>query len=265
MKHSNVDELIIRRLSTGEANPILVADFQSLSSAPRLSEMLSECVQGQAVFQIDPVGVLTGTCLYASLPELAAACADEFLSSGADHGRVVVVGHCSAAALSLRVADLLASTISATAVLVQPSWPDDQHVAAMFAEFLAKFGTATRPCPDLDADPCLVVSAMEQIFRDEIAALAASKGLSGSLGAFSDLLVWYRGWLAFLLACRNDTSIERAVGRAAVTVLSDSPSTVTIAGLHKGAYRMFELPARQQAGAVTHELAKFVASHVAHH
>jgi hypothetical protein len=264
MAHSDVDERILRRLSTGEADPILVVDFQALSSAPRLSEMLSECVAGQPVFQIDPVGVLSGARLYVSLPELAAACADEFLSSGADHGRVFVVGHCSASALALRVADLLASTRSVTAVLVLPVWPDDELVRTMFARFFARFGPATRRCPDLDADPCLVVSAMEQVFREEIMGLAASRGLTGSVGAFFDLLVWYRGWLAFLLACRNDTAIERAVGRASVTVLSDSPSTVAVAGLSKDAYRVCEL-AEHQTGAVTHELAGRVAAHLAPH
>jgi len=261
MTRSGLDDPILMRLRTGEANPILVADFQRMSMAPRLSEMLSERVQDRAVFQIDPIRVLSGKRIYAPLPELAAACAGEFLSSGADHGRVFVVGHCSAAPLSLRVADLLASTRSVTAVLLNPSWPDDEMVTTKFAEFLARFGTGSRPCPDLDADPCLVVSAMEQLFRDEMAALAASRGLTGSVGAFSDLLVWYRAWLAFLLAGRNDTPIGWAAGRAAVTVLSDSPSTLTVAGLRPDAYRVCELPA--PADTVTREIAEIVSAHVA--
>lgn len=261
MTRSDADELILRRLSTGEANPMLVADFQAMSMAPRLSEMLSELVHGQPVFQIDPVRMLSGTRLYLPLPELVAACADELLSSGADDSRVLVAGHCTAAPLALRVADLLAPARSVTAVLVNPSWPDDDHVTAKFAEFLSRFGTANRPCPDLDADPCLVVSAMEQVFREEMTALAASRGLAGSAAAFSDLLVWYRAWLAFLLAARNDASMEWAAGRAAVTVLTDSPSAVTVPGLSKDAYRVFELSA-QPAGTVTRELAEIVAAHM---
>ena len=263
MTHSD-DDLILLRLSTGEAGPVLVADFQAMTMAPRLSEMLSESVQGQSVFQIDPVRVLSGECLYSPLPKLAAACADEFLNSGADDGRAFVVGHCSAAPLALRVAGLLASTRPVNAVLLNPSWPDDDHVATKFAEFLAKFGTAVVPCPDLDADPCLVVSAMEQVFRDEMTALAASRGLTDSIGAFSDLLVWYRAWLAFLLAGRNDASIDRAAGRATVTVLSDSPSTVTVPGLSRAEYRIYELPP-QPVGTVSRELAEIVAPHVALH
>lgn len=260
MTHSS-DERILRRLSPGDTDPILVADFQAMSMSPRLSEMLSERIQGRAVYQIDPIGVLSEDRRYVPLPELAAACVGEFLGSGADHGRVHVIGHCSAAPLALRVAGLLAATRSVTAVLVNPTWPDDDHVTAKFTEFLSKFGPATRTPPDLTADPELVMSKMEQVLRDEVAALAASRGLSGSAGAFSDLIVWYRAWLAFVLAGRNDTQIGLAAGRAAVTVLSDSPSTVTVPGRNEDAYLMRELPA-QPVGTVTPELAEIVATSV---
>jgi len=260
---SDAGEEILLRLSPGEADPILVADFQAISSATRLSEMLSEGLPGRAVFQMDPVRALSGKRPYIALPELAGSCADEFLRSGADHGRVFVVGHCSAAALSLRVAGLLAPGRPVTAVLVEPSWPDDEQVAAKFAEYLARFGPAARPCPELDADPCQVVSAMEQVFRDEIDALIARRGLAGSAGAFSDLLVWYRAWLSFLVACRNDTPADGTAGRAAVTVLTASPATVKVAGLGPDAYQVRELPAGQPEG-VTRELAEIVAGYVAH-
>jgi hypothetical protein len=73
MTHSG-EARILRRLNPGDANPILVADFQAMSMAPRLSETLSERIHGQAVFQIDPIGVLSEERLYVPLPELAAAC-----------------------------------------------------------------------------------------------------------------------------------------------------------------------------------------------
>jgi hypothetical protein len=260
MTHSG-GERILRRLSPGDANPILVADFQAMSMAPRLSDMLSQRIQGQAVFQIDPIGVLSEQRLYVPLRELAAACADEFAGSGAVHGHVLVIGHCSAAPLALGVANLLAPAREVTAVLVNPTWPDDAHVTAKFTEFIGKFGPATRPAPNLDADPGLAVSAMEQVFKDEITALATSRGLSGSAGAFTDLIVWYRAWLAFLLAGRNDMRAGSAAGPAAVTVLSDSPSTLEVPGLDKNAYRVLEL-APQPVGTVTPELAEIVAAHV---
>jgi len=260
MTHTG-DERILRRLSPGEADPILVADFQAMSMSPRMSEMLSERIPGRAVFQIDPIGVLSEDRHYVPLPELAAVCAGEFSGAGADYGHVHVVGHCSAAPLALRVAGLLSATRPVTAVLVNPTWPGDDDVTAKFTEFISKFGPATRTTPDLTADPDLVVSGMEQLLLDEVIALAASRGLSGSAGAFTDLTVWYRAWLAFLLAGRNDTQIALAAGRAAVTVLSDSPSTVTVPGRSADAYLVRELPL-QPVGTVTPELAELVATSI---
>ncbi|MFJ6167547.1 alpha/beta fold hydrolase [Micromonospora orduensis] len=261
MTHSG-DERILRRLSSGDTDPILVADFQAMSMSPRMSDMLSERIQGRPVFQIDPIGVLSGERRYVPLSELAAACADEFRESGAQQGRIVVIGHCSAAPLALHVAGLLAHGRAVTAVLVNPTWPRDEHVTVKFDEFLAKFGPAARPAPDLNDDPELVVSAMAQILLDEVTALAASRGVSSSAGAFSDLIVWYRAWLAFLLAGRNDREIRRAAGQAAVTVLSDSPSAVTVPGRDADAYLVRELPP-QPVGTVTPELAELVAACVA--
>lgn len=255
------DEQVLRRLSLGDTDPILVADFQAMSMSPRLSEMLAEHIPGQAMFQIDPIGVLSGERLYAPLPELAAACAEQFLSSGKDRGRVLVVGHCSASPLALRVAGLLSQSRSVTAVLVNPVWPADGDVLDKFAEFLGKFGPPDRPAPALDGDPDQVVSTMDRVFRDKVMALAASRGISGSAGAFEDLIVWYRAWLSFLLAGRNDTSIGQAVGQAVVTVLSDSPALVEVPGLRKGAYPVQELPP-QPVGTVLPELADLVATHI---
>lgn len=260
MTHSG-DERILRRLSPGDAEPILVADFQAMSMSPRMSEMLSERIRGRGVFQIDPIAVLSEDRPYIAMPELAAACVREFLGSGANRGQVHVIGHCSASPLALRVAGLLASTRSVTAVLVNPTWPDDDHVTEKFTEFLGKFGPATRTPPELTADPDLVMSKMERIFLDEVATLAARQGLSGSAGAFSDLILWYRAWLAFVLAGRNDTQVGLAAGRAAVTVLSDSPSTVTVPGRNPDAYLVRELPP-QPVGTVTPELAELVARNI---
>ncbi|MET8233587.1 alpha/beta fold hydrolase [Micromonospora sp. NPDC005298] len=261
MTHSG-DARILRRLSSGDTDPILVADFQAMSMSPRLSDMLSERIQGRPVFQIDPIGVLSGERRYVPLPELAGACADEFQEAGAQHGRAIVVGHCSAAPLALHVADLLAHERPVTAVLVNPTWPGNEHVTVKFDEFLAKFGPAARPAPDLNDDPELVVAAMAQILLDEVTALAASRGVSSSAGAFSDLIVWYRAWLAFLLAGRNDRQIRHTAGQAAVTVLSDSPSQVTVPGRDEHTFLVRELPP-QPVGTVTPELAEIVAERVA--
>jgi hypothetical protein len=258
---AGLDERILRRLSPGDADPILVADFQAMSMAPRLSEMLREQLTDRAVFQLDPISVLSGPRRYRSMPELAAAGAEEFRAVGADQGDVLVIGHCSAAPLALRVAAELASTRTVTAVLVNPSWPDDEHVASKFDEFLGKFGPGPYPVPVLSGDPEEVVSSLERVFQDKIVALAASRGLSGTASAFTDLILWYRAWLAFVLAGRNDPPLEP--GRwPAVTVLSDTAPTVAVPGLDREAYAVREIPP-QPVGMVTAELAQIVAAHLA--
>lgn len=253
-------ERILRRLAPGDTAPILVADFQPMSMAPRLSELLCERLPGRPVFQLDPIGVLSGPRRYLPMRELAAAALRQFRCAGAEHGAVQVVGHCSAAPLSLRIAAGVATARPATAVLVNPSWPDDDHVAAKFAEFLGKFDRVPHPAPALDGDPGLVVASLERVFQQKVAALAASRGISGSAGAMTDLIVWYRAWLAFLLAGRNETPIGTGASPP-VVVLSDAAPTVVVPGLAAGSYPVYQLPP-QPVGTVTPELARLVAEHL---
>ena len=76
------------------------------------------------------------------------------------------------------------------------------------------------------------------------------------------MILWYRAWLAFLLAGRNDGRNGRPAGTATVEVLSDSPSTVTVPGRDGDAYLVRELPP-QPVGTVTPALAQIVAGHIA--
>lgn len=257
---AGLDERILRRLSDGGADPILVADFQAMSMAPRLSERLREHLAGRTVFQLDPIAVLSGSRRYLPMPELAAAGAAEFRAAGADQGDVLVIGHCSAAPLALRVAAELAGSRPVQAVLVNPSWPDDEHVTSKFTEFLGKFGPGPYPAPELSGDPVEVIGAMERVFQDKIAALAASRGISGTASAFTDLIVWYRAWLAFVLAGRNDPPLSGSL--PAITVLSDAAATIAVPGLDRAAYAVTEIPP-QPVGAATPELAQIVAGHLA--
>jgi hypothetical protein len=254
------NELILRRLTTGDAAPVLVADFQQYSTAPRLSQLLSGRAEGHPVYQIDPVGVLSQDQLYVSLPELADACAQVFLSSGPPAGGpVVVVGHCSASALSLRVAGLLEQLgHKAAVILAGPAWPDEKHVRDRFAEFLDHLRAPQCPCPDLDGDPRDSVAQMEQALRDEIVAVALRSGLSGVPDAFAELLAWYRAWLAFLLACRNDLQATWETPTTAVTILAATVAAASVPGLGPDAYRVVEVPVLGQEKPITPELAEAV-------
>jgi hypothetical protein len=256
------DELIVRQLSTGDAGPVLVADFHQYSTAPRLSQMLSDLAGGRPVYQIDPVSFFSRDRLYVSLPELAEVCATAFLSSGAHSGHATIVGYCSASALALRVGRLLEKTRDVATILVRPSWPGEEHVRSRFAESLKDLGAAApRPFPGLDGDAGAAVARMERVLRSELTVLARRNGLKEATGEFSELLAWHRGWLAFLLACRNDlrTTWEHfnPVTRG-VTVIVDGPVGTSVPGLHTEACRVVRMPWRGQESGITAELADAV-------
>jgi hypothetical protein len=255
------------RLSSGDGAAILVADFQPLTAAPRLSSLVGDAASGHSVYRVDPRGALSGDRLYAAQPDLADEAAAAFRAEqepAAQDRRVFVVAHCSSAALSLRIADRLAGPWQATAVLVQPTWPDTDHVAGIFAEFQGKLGAAGRPCPDLDGDPWSCIGRMERLMSEDLAAMAARLGLGKAPAAFSELLVSYRTWLAFLLACRNDRPVKAPRGAVTVSALTDQPGFV-LPGSVPGRCRVTPPPPSDRPDAATPELAALVLDEVNGH
>jgi hypothetical protein len=251
---------ICSQLSSGDGAAILVADFQALNGAPRLSRLLSDAATGQRIYQVDPRGALSGDRLYASLPELADETAAIFRSgesSAATDQRVFVVSHCSAAGLSLRIAGRLSAAREVTAILVQPTWPGTDHVTERFAEFQGKLGVGGLPCPDLDGDPWSCVAGMEQRMREGLAGLAERLGRGAAPLAFSELLVSYRTWLAFLLACRNDQPAKAPPDEVAISVLTGDPGFV-LPGTGPGRCRITPPPPAERPDAVTPDLARLV-------
>jgi hypothetical protein len=252
------------RLSSGDGAAVLVVDFQPLTAAPRLSRLVGDAAAGHSVYQVDPRGALSGDRLYATLPELADEAAATFRSSesaAATDQRVFVVGHCSAAALSLRLAGRLAGEREVTAILVRPTWPDTDHVTEIFAEFQGKLGVGSLPSPDLDGDPWSCVTGMEQLMNEGLAGVVTRLGLSKAPLAFSELRVSYRTWLAFLLACRNDRPVEVPSAAVAISVLTDEPGFV-LPGSVPGRCRITPPPPAEKPDAVTPELAKHVLDQV---
>jgi hypothetical protein len=251
---------ICRQLTAGNGAAVLVADFQPFSGAPRLSRLLSHEAVDERVYQVDPLGALTGDRRYASLPELADESAATFCSLESPEvtsSRVFVVSYCSAAGLSMHVARRLAGTRAVTAILVQPSWPGTDHIEERFAEFQAKLGPDRRPCPDLEGDPRRGVARLEQLMREGLRELAARFGLSPATPAFSELLISYRAWLAFLLACRNDRPAKTPTDAVTVMVLTDQPD-FAFPGTSPGRCLMIPPPLLERPDAVTPELAELV-------
>jgi hypothetical protein len=264
MAQAVFDRPILTQLTAGDAEPVLVADFQEWSTAPRLSRLLSGRSGGRPVYRIDPISVLASDQVYLPLEDLAAACAGEFRSCGPPEGRVFIVGQCAASALSLRVAELLQGTRNVAVILVQPTWPGGEHVWDRFAEFTANLGVADRARPDLDGDPAESVVRMEAMLRDELAAIAAGRGAGETADAFTELLAWYRAWLAFLLACRNDLArhdgrpTARPSAALSITVLAGTASDAVVPGLAPGEYEVVQVPVLDQDPAISAALADFL-------
>ena len=110
---------VLERLADGDAEPVFVADFQRVSSAPRFGELLNADDTGHPIYQADPVGYLAGCDDYWPLCDLAVLYADEFLSAETAATAVTIVGYCSAADLSLRIAELVARSCEVRAILAQ--------------------------------------------------------------------------------------------------------------------------------------------------
>ena len=254
--------MILRQLVPGAAKPVLVADFQAFSSAPRLSNMVSDRAAGRPVYQVDPLDALSLDRPYISLADLAAEAVESFVSSQPADGPAYVFGYCSGAALSMQVARMLARTREATAVLLRPSWPDTEGVAEQFATLAAGLGARELACPDLDDDPDRCVRRMEDLLSAELVALATSQGLDGSADTFGELLLTYRSWLAFLLACRNDSPDGWTGGTIAVRVLSEAPDTATVPGLPAGKFEVSQLPALDPENPVTPEVVELVVAQI---
>ncbi len=253
---------IVRQLVTGAAKPVLVADFQAFSSAPRLSHLVSGQAEGRPVYQVDPLNALSQGRPYISIADLAAEAVASFARSQPADGPVFVIGYCSAAALSVRIATLLARSREATAVLLRPSWPDTEGIKDTFAMLAANLGARQLPCPELDGDPGRCVRRMEELLRAKLEALVTSQGLDGSADTFGELLLTYRSWLAFLLACRNDSLAGWAGGTTAVTVLTEAPDSVTVPGLPAGEFEVCPLPVLDEDNPITPEVVELLVAQI---
>jgi hypothetical protein len=92
---------------------------------------------------------------------------------------------------------------------------------------------------------------MAELLGAELKALATSQGLDPSSETFGELLLTYRSWLAFLLACRNDSLAGWAGGTTAVTVLTEAPDSAAVPGLPAGQFEVCPLPVLDEENPIT--------------
>ncbi len=216
-----------RSLTKGHAAPILVADFQPFSATARLSDLMRTDAHNHPIYQIDPLSDLSQRGAYLPLTDIADEYADAIQAAEPVCSEFYVVGYCSAAALALHIARLLAGPRKVATILVRPAWPDTALVQRQFAEFRADLGGAPQRCPDLDCDPSQVIAQMERVLRADLAALATARGLGRTNPALTELLERYRAWLALLLATRNGLPLPWAL-QERVMVLTGTAEPVTI-------------------------------------
>ena len=256
-------DMIVRQIVAGATKPVLVADFQAFSSAPRLSHLVSDRAEGRPVYQVDPLEALSQDRPYISLADLAAEAVGSFGRSQPADGPAFVIGYCSAAALAVHIAALLARTREATAVLLRPTWPDTDTVKANFATLAANLGARQLACPELDDDPDHCVLLMEKLLSAELKTLVTGQGLDASAETFGELLLTYRSWLAFLLACRNDSVAGGAGEIIAVKVLTEAPDGVIVPGLPAGQVEVWPLPALDEDNPITPAVAELLVAQIA--
>jgi hypothetical protein len=179
-------------------------DFTPFSASQRIAEILSRHRRTHAIYQVDPVTDLAITPAYRPIEELAAGYASLFGDGARPSRPALVIGYCSAAALSLRVADRIAGAAArVVSVLVQPIWPDDALICEQFEAFRRDLGAGQGSCPVLAGNPGAALQRMQEVLAGDLRTMAEGSGLNASSEVLSQLLARYTAWLGFLLASRD--------------------------------------------------------------
>lgn len=246
--------LTIKRLTPGDAGPVIVIDFLRVSSTPRLSTMLAGEAHDHPVIAVDPVADLARCETFVPLGELAAGYADAVACAAPAAEATVVIGYCAAAALALRIAARLSGSGAVgclsgqksrvRTILAQPTWPDTTMIRADMAGFRADLGVTDGSPGDLAGDPGMILHRFERVLRADIRAMARVNGLDGSAAvtrALADLLDRYRAWLGFLLASRAALEQPWHPG-VPVDVVAGTSGPAAVPWLGPGSYAVTRLP-----------------------
>lgn len=179
---------------------IVVVDFVPFSAARRLGPLLRTHRTHQQVYQVDPVADLAAADSYVPLRDLSSAYSRALTARGIADQPLVIIGYCSAAALALQICTDLAPRDEVLPLLVQPTRPDAEMVAAEFSRIRASLGVSTEECPPLKGTQENILRELEALLRLDMTVMAQAKGLAPTSTVFTDFLTRYRSWLGFLLA-----------------------------------------------------------------
>jgi hypothetical protein len=243
MTSPSLQPLKLVQLTSGAGDAVLFVDFAQFSSGRLLSEELSECCGDRAAYRIDPVTDLAGDQAYWPFGALADGYVEACLALGLNGRRVSVVGYCSAAALSLGVAARLAG--QAAPVLVLPTWPDVQMIAADFRCFRTELGARSQSLPDMTGAPSTVLRRMEDVLRGDLDAMAAAYSLDQASPNLGEMLARYRAWLGFLISTADALRWHGPPGLRPRVVLG-SDSRTDMPGFAADAYEVIRLPVPEE-------------------
>ncbi|MEU6229657.1 hypothetical protein [Streptomyces sp. NPDC047042] len=212
-------------ISPRSGDSVLVIDFDSPTIKERLSSTVAGNAVGYALSRVDPVGDGIGAG-YRSLEAIARGYADSWLRQR-ETDRLIVVAYCSAAALALRFADLLADSLEVGCLLVDPTWPSGELLAAEYSAIRRQLGVRVLadPCPELE--PTARLEQMDTVLSAELTAHLVDQGLddSDARSLAAELAGRYLAWLGFLLATSQALSgpAEQSTQGAPVIPAMDFP------------------------------------------
>lgn len=217
---------VVEVIERGNQGAIAVVDFAEFTSRGTLAELIRRDLPDHTVLRIDAVTAVGTDLTDLHIDELAARCADE-LAPGRP---ALVIGYCSAAALALRIAAVLAASGRAPAVaLVEPTWLTPDHVRGELAQVRALLHA------EGDYDGPLDIESLRAVLLADATRELRSQGLSeDEVEECAELLLpRYEAWFGFLLMTLRDAggSVGLAYGGPVEVLLGrDSVPSVETSG-----------------------------------
>ncbi|MEV0222603.1 hypothetical protein [Streptomyces sp. NPDC050704] len=215
----NVEDRLVRveELVPGRRPALISVSFTGTEAGQDLDRLLATDARGRAVYRLDLLGDMTVLPGSTTLPDLAAAYAQELARLDPRPG--ALVGHCSAAALTLAIAARMGPR-PPRVFLLDPARPTHDSVARTFAEL--RLGLGRERDGDVDvaeallrlaAAPADALDWMTAVLAGDAVAFCAEQELDEDAATVTgELIPRYRAWLAFLLA-----GVGHTTGRAAGT------------------------------------------------
>ncbi|MFE3186553.1 hypothetical protein ACFXKR_37710 [Streptomyces violascens] len=222
MRTPSDGHLRVKPVAAGSRQDVVVFEFGEVGTSRRLSESLAKSGDGSAIHAIDPIADIARSPGYVVLPELAERYA-RMLAGLRQDGPLVVVGHCSASVLALRVAALLRADRT---VLVQPTKPDLPLIRSEYARI--RQGLAVdEPDTTLNLDeadtPSDLYDRLDQALVPDEAAWAAGRGVSATSPALTFIVNRHRAWLSALLSSHEAVAATRCPDDAVVIETAERP------------------------------------------